>query len=120
MADLRCVVESLEEEIDRGSFHIGMWDEEGSELDFCLVEKSLLGDVLEYLKSKRDGTECKYVRDGLPVVIKCEDCEFGLRMTTGKEPGMYQCKNHMSRLENEVNPAYWYCPLCKRRTSNDI
>ena len=117
--DLKRAIEELEANKNRGTFYVEMWDEDGSENGFCLVDEILLDAVLDYLRAKRDGEISERVRDGTPIVIRCEDCEYGLRMTTNEEPGMYMCRNNMANDHNRVNYAWWYCPLCRRRTSNE-
>ena len=107
MADLKCVIDCLEEEMDRGSIPISMWDEDGSKLDLCLIDKSLLDDILDYLCAKRDGRKAKYVHDGLPEkIVCCKDCissaHFGENVCA--------CK-----LTNTAHKADFWCKAGKER-----
>ena len=109
MADLKCVIEDLEINMDRGKFCISMWDEEGSELDFCLIEKELLDDLVDYLCAKRDGRKPLYVRDGLPEkIVCCKGCASAADM--GEDSSLCMCKR-----TNVLHEKDFWCKAGKER-----
>ena len=111
MAELKCLIDNLEEDINRGSFKVDMWDEDGSEMVYCLVDKDLLDEVLDYLCAKRDGRKPIYTKDGLPdKIVCCKDC------MSASDMGDKFC---MCKTTHVVHEEDFWCKAGKERPNGE-
>ena len=102
MADLKCVIEDLKDEMNHGVIMIPTYNDEWDEdIEYCLITKETLKFILDYLESKMNQTESTWVRDGLPYrFVRCKDCENS--MSLGE--GLYACK-----VANKPHEDDFYC-----------